>query len=164
MGRTAVAVVSSRALPASAKSRPDPDVEARLETLSKQLGYGRHLRPGRSHVAFIVLIVVGAWVVFSFGKTITSLNTATERQGTLTAETVALNAQLDAGRRELELVQTDAYQSLQARAYGIGAPGEIAFSLEDGSPLPPQIRPLGAPGTETEQKPLDAWLRLLFGD
>jgi hypothetical protein len=165
MGRTAVAVLESGAQPVATRREPEHEVNDRLATLSKQIGYGRRLRPGRSHVALVIAVVVGFWVVLSFGRTITQLNAATDRQASLTSETAALTAQLDAGHRELDLIQTDAFQALQARALGIGAPGEIAFSLETGAPAPAHIVPLGATGSELSgQTPLDAWLRLLFGN
>jgi len=166
MGRIAVATLPARALPADGpRTSPDPVVEAQIATLKKQIGFGRKYRPGRSHVGLIVLIVVGAWVVLSFGRTITSLNAATDRQAALTAETAALSAQLSAVHREMDLIQTDAFQGLQARAYGIGASGEIAFSLDADAPQPPAIAPLGADANSgTPQTPLDAWLRLIFGN
>jgi len=166
MGRTAVATLPSRALPADGpRTSPDPAVEAQLATLKKQIGYGRKYRPGRSHVALIILIVVASWVVLSFGRTITQLNAATDRQAALTSETAALTARLEAVHREMDLIQTDAFQGLQARAYGIGAPGEIAFSLDVDAPAPPAITPLGTDAnSDAAQTPLDAWMRLIFGN
>ena len=165
MGRSAVAVLESGAQPAVSRRPSEQEVDDRLSTLGKQIGYGRRLRPGRSHVALVIAVVVGFWVVLSFGRTITQLNAATDRQAGLTSETAALTAQLEAGHRELDLIQTDAFQALQARALGIGAPGEIAFSLEADAPAPAHIVPLGTAGSDlTDQTPLDAWLRLLFGN
>jgi len=165
MERPAVAIAASRVLPTPAQRTPDPQVEAQVATLRKQLGYGRRLRPGRKQLGLIALLIVGAWVVLSFGRTITQLNAASDRQAALAVDTAALSAQLDAGEREVELVQTDGFQALQARAFGIGAPGEIAFSLESAAPAAPPLAPLGSigPGAQAHT-PLDAWLRLLFGD
>ena len=116
-------------------------------------------------MVLLVVVVISAWVVVGFGRTITSMNAAVDRQAALTAENQMLSAQLDAGERELDLVQTDGFQSLQARAFGIGAPGEVAFSLETDAPAAPQIVPLGSSGTASDSKaPLEAWLKLLFGD
>jgi len=166
MGRIAVATLPSSALPADGpRTSPDPAVEAQLATLKKQIGYGRKYRPGRSHVALIVLIVIGSWVVLSFGRTITQLNAATDHQAALTAETATLNAKLAAVHREMDLIQTDAFQGLQARAYGIGGPGEIAFSLDTDAPPPPAITPLGGnTNGGAAQTPLDAWMKLIFGN
>ena len=165
MGRSAAAFADTRVLPTPAQRRADPAVEAQFATLHKQLGYGRRLRPGRKQLGLIVLLVIGSWVVFSFGRTITQLNFASDRQAVLAADTAALSAQLEAGQREVELVQTDGFQALQARAFGIGAPGEIAFSLESAAPAAARVAPLGSTGPGAQpQTPLDAWLRLLFGD
>ncbi len=165
MGREAVAVLPSRALPVAVRRGQEPQADAQLTSLRKQLGYGRRLRPRRSHFALIALVIVAFWVVLSFGRTITQLNAANDRRTGLMAETAALSAQIDAGHRELDLVQTDGFQALQARAFGIGAPGEIAFSLEAGAPVASEVTPLGSVGREGQaQTPLDAWLRLLFGD
>lgn len=125
----------------------------------------RRFRLTRGHVVAVVLVIVGLWVVLSFGRTITQLNAATDREQRLTDETAQLAAQLDANRRELELVQTDAFQALQAREFGIGKPGEVNFSLEPGAPSPPPVIPLGNEGNQAApHTPLDAWLKLLFGD
>lgn len=165
MARTAVADLTSGTLPLAAQRRPNPQAEAQLTDLGRQLGYGRRFRPGRSHIGLIVVGVIAFWVVLGFARTMTQLNAATERRVALTAETTALTAQVDAAHRELELIQTDGFQALQARAFAIGAPGEIAFALESGAPSPAPVVPLGSEGAAAEpQTPLDAWLRLLFGD
>jgi len=165
MTTPAVHIAASRVLPTPAQRKPDAQVEAQLATLGKQLGYGRRLRPGKRHLGWIVLLIVASWALLSFGRTITQLNSASERQVALAAETAAISAQLAAGQRELELVQTDGFQALQARAFGIGAPGEVAFSLESAAPSAPRVVPLGSAALGAPpQTPLDAWLRLLFGD
>ena len=165
MGRSAVAVVDSRALSPATGGASDVDAGNQLSSLRRQLGYGRRLRPGRNHLALLVIVVVGAWVIVGFGRTITSMNAATDRQAALTAETQQLYAALAAGERELELVQTDGYQAQQARADGLGAPGEIAFSLPTDAPPAPHVVPLGEAGAAAEAaSPLEAWLKLLFGD
>lgn len=165
MARIAVAVLTSRTPPLAAQRRPNPQAEAQLTDLGRQLGYGRRFRPGRSHFGLIVVAVIAFWVVLGFARTMTELNAATERRAGLTAETAALTAQVDAAHRELELIQTDGFQALQARAFAIGAPGEIAFALEVGAPSPVPVVPLGSEGAAAEpQTPLDAWLRLLLGD
>jgi len=125
----------------------------------------RRFRPTRAHLVAIVVAVVAIWVVLSFGRTITALNSATDREQQLTDETAALVDQLEASQRELALVQTAGFQALQARSFGIGKPGEVNFSLEPGAPSPEPITPLGTEGNRAApQTPLDAWLRLLFDD
>lgn len=144
------------------ESRPR---KGRMQSLRVQLGSGRRFRLTRTHLVAAALVVVAVWVLLGFARTITELNSATDRQSALSDENAALVAQLDAGQRELELVQTDGFQALQARAFGIGAPDEIVFSLEPGAPSPEPVVPLGSnPARAVPQTPLDAWLRLLFGD
>ena len=68
--------------------------------------------------------------------------------------------------RELQRIGDRRYVLQQARAYGLGGPHEIPFSLEAGAPSLPPDAPgsssvrLGAP---TSTSPLEHWLTLLFG-
>ena len=157
MGRSAVGIAAD-----SAGSRAN-ERKGSASSGRGRLGLGRRFRPTRNHAVAAVLIVVGLWAVFSFGRTITQLNSATDRERQLADETAVLAAQLEASQRELVLVQTDGFQALQARAYGIGAPNEIVFALEPGAPSPPPVTPLGSERSQAvPQTPLDAWLRLLF--
>jgi len=109
------------------------------------------------------MLIVAFWLVLTFGRALGQLNDATQRQHTAAADAAALQSQLDAGRRELALVQTDAFQRLQARALGMGEMGELIFTLTSDAP-PPAIVPLGRSASAAVEKgPLDAWLELLFG-
>ena len=137
---------------------------------------GASARPGqrgfrlrRLHLVLIGLAIIGVWLVFVFARALGDVDLATARQQTVADEASALQARLDADRRELVLVQTDAFQRLQARAYGLGAPGEVVFSLPQDAPSPPSITPLGAGQGSARSAaeaatPLDAWLRLIFGN
>jgi hypothetical protein len=150
------------------RTRRGQDAGSRLSALGDQIGYGRpahRLRPGRGQLAIVALVIVGFWLVVVFGQALTELNSATAREAAASAEGTTLQQRLDADRRELEIVQTDAFQGILARAYGLGAPGEIAFSLDANAPSPEPITPLGSvPGPAQQETPLDAWLQLLFGD
>ncbi len=165
MTRAAVALASASELPLRARTAPEPELQQQLTTLGRQIGYGRRFRPGRSQLLLVGLLILGLWLVLVFGRALTDLNNASERQQALAAESQALSQRLAAGRRELQLVQTDSFQRLQARAFGLGAPGELVFSLESGAPTAAPVMPLGGAGAGPEVvSPLDAWLRLLFGD
>ncbi|MEO6351379.1 MAG: hypothetical protein ABIP53_12075 [Candidatus Limnocylindrales bacterium] len=112
----------------------------------------------------VAIVLIGLWFLAGFARTMTQLNTSSDRRAELTSQTIALTSRLDAGQRELELVQTDTFQALQARSYGIGAPWEISFSVPRG-PEAPRVVPLGsAASLAAPQTPLQAWLSLLFGD
>src|SRR3954451_11755969 len=123
----------------------------------------------RLHLVLIGLAIVAVWLVFVFARALRDVGHATARHQTVANEASTLQARLDADRRELVLVQTDAYQRLQARAYGLGAPGELVFTLPQDAPSPPPITPLGAgqrsaTSATDSATPLDAWLRLIFGN
>ena len=141
-----------------------PDLEHQLQQLGRPVGPRRPLRFGRSHIVALVLVVAAVWLVAVFAGTLSDLDHATQRRQAVVDESAALQQRLDADRRELLVVQTDAFQRMQARAYGIGEPGEQAFSLEADAPSPEPIIPLGQTQAAPEQStPLDSWLELLFG-
>ncbi len=165
MPTAAVALASTSEVPLRARLAPEPELQQQLTALGKQIGYGRRFRPGRSQLLLVGLLILGLWLVLVFGRALTDVNAATERQAVLARESQALSQRLEAGRRELLLVQTDSFQRLQARAFGLGAPGELVFSLESGAPTAAPVMPLGAAGAGPQTvSPLDAWLGLLFGD
>ena len=142
----------------------DSDLGNRLDSLGHQIGHGSGLRQRRFQILAIVLVVLALWLLLTFGRALGQLNDATQRETAAAAETRALQAQLESGRRELMLVQTDAFQAMQARALGMGANGEQVFALTADAPPPPQIVPLGgSSATASAKSPLDAWLELLFG-
>ena len=131
-------------------------------------GRSKGLRLRRTHVVLIVVGIIAVWLVFVFAGSIGDVDRATARQQQVTNEVNTIQARLNADKRELEIVQTDSFQGLQARAYGMGEPGEKIFSLPSDAPSPQPITPLGAssaaaPNATTAQTPLDAWLSLLFG-
>lgn len=161
MPQSAVAVaLTSEVRPAVPAGRSES-----LAALGRQVGYGRRLRPRRSHLGALIIVVIAIWLVLVFGRTLSQQNAANERQAAAHAEIAALQLRLEEGQRELELVQTDDFLRLQARGYGMGRADERVFSLLPGAPPPPAITPLGGVDPATiEQTPLESWLGLLFGD
>ncbi len=127
--------------------------------------YGRRLRPGRSQIALVAIVVVGIWIVAAFAGAINQLSLVSATHDDLATETAALDARVAAGNQEVILVQADGYQALAARAYGIGRPAEVYFALEEGAPSPEPVAQLGT-GDDSLRgaTALDAWLGLLFGD
>jgi len=121
----------------------------------------------RIHLALTVLGIVAVWLVFVFAKALSDVDHATAIHQSIATETEALQQRLDADHREQQIVQTDAFQRMQARAYGMGATGEIVFTLPLDAPSPPPITPLGAAAAKSASEtvsPLDAWLGILFGN
>jgi cell division protein FtsB len=141
-----------------------PSLEAQVAALG---GPVRRRRPhiGWAQVIFVGLLVIGSWLVLAFASTFQQLNEATASEASVQADIAAFQQRIDDGDREIALVQSDAFRQLEARAYGMGAPGEQVFSLEPGAPSPAPLAKLGAPPVETQSEtPLDAWLNLLFGN
>lgn len=143
----------------------DSELGNQLDSLGRQIGYGRGLRPRRAQILGIALVILAFYLVVVFGRALGQLNDATQRETAAAAETRTLQAQLEAGRRELVLVQTDAFQSQQARALGMGKNGELIFALTADAPPPAPIVPLGGSSSSgAAHSPLDAWLELLFAN
>src|SRR5574340_1428871 len=116
----------------------------------------------RQAAAMLGLLLV-VWIVFVFARAVTATSAARERAAALRADNAAQEARLAAEQDELTIVQGQPFVRLQARAYGLGQPGERPFSLAASAPAPPSIRPLGVPPTPTQPPtPLQAWLTLLF--
>jgi hypothetical protein len=139
---------------------PNPGASARTARTS--------FRPRRLHLILLLIAAIGVWVVVVFAGALGDVDHATARQQSIAAEAAALQARLDADHREQQIVQSDAFQRLQARAYGLGAQGEVVFTLPLDAPSPAPITPLGGdtPATTAESAttPLDAWLQILFGN
>jgi hypothetical protein len=134
-----------------------------MPTDAVALAARRHLLPRRVSLYVVIGVVVALWVVISFGRALATLNEAHQRAASLRAETAALEMRLAQGEAEMKLAQTPAFQHMLARALGMGPSGEQAFALTAGAPPAPAVEPLGA-DPAARGAPLDAWLRLLFGD
>lgn len=158
MPSDAVAVVST-----GASRTPPPESPPEGRRLPRRGGPRRSLRLARSYLLLAALVLLSAWLVLVFGRALSELNEANLRAAAVSAETAALDARLEAGQRELELVQGDAFQRMQARAYGMGLAGERAFALDADAPPPPQLEPLGGELPSVSRTPFESWLRLLFG-
>ncbi len=164
MSRAGAALASTIDPSGRAPAEPREDLQQQLSSLRRQV-YGRRFRPRPGHFILLAVIILGAWLLVVFGRGLAQLNEAADRQAVVAAEVAALSQRLDAGERELVLVQTDAFQQMQARSFGMGATGEIAFGLLPGSPEATSITPLGgASNAPADVSALDAWLTLLFGD
>jgi len=164
MSRAAVALASS--VPGAIGARGG--AEAPAGDASRKGSPGRspgRIRLTRTHLAIAAMAVIAVWLVIVFARAIADVDRATTLQQSVADESAALTQQLAADRRELELVQTDAFQRIQARAYGLGESGEQVFSLPADAPSPPAIVPLGSTtsANDVPTTPLDAWLEILFG-
>jgi cell division protein FtsB len=118
----------------------------------------------RRHVAFAIATLVVLWLLFTFARAVSQSTAATDRVAALQAENATLAAQLEAGRRELGLISSEAFAGQAGRAYGMGRSGERVFTLAEGAGPSPAMVPLGeAPGAGVASTPLEDWLTVLFG-
>jgi cell division protein FtsB len=121
----------------------------------------------RRRMAFLAAAFVSAWIVVVFARQVGEASAATTRAEQMRLANAELAADVDSLERELELIQRQEYILQQARAYRLGVPNEIPFTLSPDAP------PLAAdaPGSaavrlgagEPAVTPLESWLSLLFG-
>ena len=115
-------------------------------------------------VAAVIGLLLVVWIVLVFARAVAATSAARDRAASLRADNAAQEARLAAEQDELTIVQGQPFVRLQARAYGLGSPGERPFSLAADAPSPRPITPLGAPPVPSRPPaPVEAWLDLLFG-
>src|SRR5829696_7644856 len=120
----------------------------------------------RRRLAFVAGSLVTAWILIVFARQVGEASTANTRVAETRDANTALAGRVAALEREHELIQRQKWILQQARAYGLGAAGEVPFAVGDAGPLPADAPGSAAVrlGAVTEQTtPLEAWLSLLFG-
>jgi len=120
----------------------------------------------RRRLATILGVLLAAWIVVVFARQVGEAAAATGRAEAMVMANAAKRAEIAGLEAELVRIQQQGYVLQQARAYGLGGPKEIAFTLAPGAP------PLGANapgsaalrvGAPSSVSPLERWLTLLFG-
>ena len=118
----------------------------------------------RGAAAVVLGLFVAGGVVFVFAGTLTRATEIEAEAARARAEIAALQRRVEAGRAELEFIESDRFVEQQARAGGFGSPGERSFQLPEDAPSPPPVVLLGAAGgRDLPATPFDAWMELLFG-
>ena len=121
----------------------------------------------RRRTAAVVAGVLAAWIVIVFARQVSEASAATSRAVDIAADNVALQMQVAGLDRELDLIARQRFVQQQARAYRLGGPKEITFTLAPDAPALDEDAPgsaavrLGAVTDEVE--PLERWLTVLFG-
>jgi cell division protein FtsB len=153
--------------PSDAGGAPDAPEDGPPSTLTPDLSALPIAGLGRRQVALILGALVAVWLVVLFARQIGDASAATTRAEELAAANEALRADIDASRRELQLIQRHDYVLLQARGYGLGKGREIPFALAaDAPPLPsdaPGSAAVRVGADTTPASPFDRWMELLFG-
>ena len=120
----------------------------------------------RRRIAIGLGVLLAAWILVVFARQVSEAAAATGRAESMLAANATKRAEIDSLEGELARIQDPHYVLQQARAYRLGDPHEIPFTLAQGAP------PLGpdAPGSaalrvgaSTSVSPLERWLTLLFG-
>jgi hypothetical protein len=111
--------------------------------------------------------ILAAWVILLFARQVGEVGEATARAAAMRQENARLEVEAAALEAELALIQRQDYIEQAARAYRLGNPKEIPFTLDENAPPLPADAPGSAAvrlGTETVHvTPLEAWARLLLG-
>jgi len=120
----------------------------------------------RRRMATLLGVVLAGWIIIVFARQVSEASAATGRAEAMIATNADRRAQVAGLERELEQIQQQTFVMQQARAYGLGTPHEIAFSLAAGAPPLDANAPGSASvrlGARSSGSPLEHWLALLFG-
>ncbi|HLX35271.1 MAG TPA: hypothetical protein VKR30_08520 [Candidatus Limnocylindrales bacterium] len=151
-------------IPETAADPDDPAVSSRprLDSAGLPLPY-----MSRRRLAQLAGLAVAAWLLIAFGRTVASASAASDRADALRGQNAALQDVVTSLQGDLARVEDPRFIALQARAAGLGGPGEIPFTLAPGAPTPGPDAPGSAAvrvGAQPDHgSPLDGWLSVLFG-
>jgi membrane protein implicated in regulation of membrane protease activity len=122
----------------------------------------------RRRIAVLIGALVAAWVIVLFARQVGEASEATARADAMRAHNVQLQEDVAGLEHELQLIQRQSYIAQAARSYRLGNAAEVPVTLaEDAPALSPDAPGSAATrlGTASDQeRPVDAWARLLFGD
>ena len=164
--------------PTTARSAPDKDAPITAETdvndpVAALAAEGIDLSSltvagiTRRRVGWVAVGLLSVWIVVVFARQAGDAATASGRADQLARDNAALAAEVALLERELEIIEQPEYIAQQARAYGVGSPQEIPFTLDPSVPAPgpdaPGSASLRVGAVEERITPLDSWLSLLFG-
>jgi cell division protein FtsB len=144
-----------------APTPPQADGRARIDPAALPMPISRR------RLTVVAGLLVAAWLAIAFGRQVAAAAAATDRAEELRGANAALRDGVSNLQDDLASVQDARFIQLMARAYGLGGPGEIPFTLEAGAAAPGPDAPgsaavrLGA--RPSHASPLDGWLSVLFG-
>lgn len=120
--------------------------------------------PGRAAVWSVVALVLAGWLLVAFAGVLGESADLRERVARERAINEEMRARAEAGAREIALLDDDGFLDQLARAWGLGAGRERAFSLADPeAPAFPLPQLAGAPPAEPEPGIVNDLLRVLAG-
>lgn len=112
----------------------------------------------------LLILVVAILLAIVFAGEFAKANELNAQAAAARQQTLELKVRVEAGRREIVTIQTDAFLSQLARAFAMGDVVEHPFALRPGAPPPRAIVPLGTtPEPIEESTMLDDVLDVLLG-
>jgi hypothetical protein len=121
----------------------------------------------RRRVGWVAAGLLSAWIVVIFARQASEAANAANRADDIARENAALSAEVASLERELTIIGRPEYIAQQGRAYRVGTPNEIPFTLDPSVPDPGPDAPGSAGlrvGADADRPtPLESWLSLLFG-
>lgn len=121
----------------------------------------------RRRVGWVAAGLLSVWIVIVFARQAGEAASASSRAEGIGRDNTALAAEVAALEHELKIIERPEYVAQQARAYGVGSPQEISFTLDPSVPDPgpnaPGSAALRVGAHDDRPTPLESWLSLLFG-
>jgi cell division protein FtsB len=121
----------------------------------------------RRRVGWVAAGLLSVWIVVVFARQAGEAASASSRAEEIGRDNTALAAEVASLEHELQIIEQPAYVAQQARAYGVGSPQEIPFTLDPSVPDPgpdaPGSAALRVGAHDDRPTPLESWLSLLFG-
>ena len=147
--------------------RRDPEATRDDSTEQSSAASGPAVSFTRRRLALLVAGLFALWLVGVFARQVGEASTAASQADQMRARNAAMERDVASLEQELTLIKQPAFVSQMARAYLLGSPREIPFSVDPSAPSPGANAP-GSAGIKPEvptsqQRPLDSWLQVLFG-
>ena len=138
-----------------------------LAAASSGSGQGSVLPFTRRRLAMLVAGLFALWLVGVFARQVGDASSAGNQADQLRARNVAVERDVASLELELKLIREPAFVSQMARAYKLGSPREIPFTIDPNAPPLPS-NAAGSTGIKPERptnetNPLDSWMQALFG-
>jgi hypothetical protein len=149
--------------PAAAASSDTPTGRERVGRQASTLPAPRRERVvERRALIAIVAIVAGIAGAAAISRSMSDVIEARAEVADARALNESMQGKVEAGRREIEFAQQDAYLRFASRGFGYGRGRERAFALREGAGPPPSITPLGGDAEPPHDDVLASFLDVLL--
>jgi len=121
----------------------------------------------RRRLAALGIAFVVAWLALSLARQVGEASSVSVRADDLRLANAQLAHEVAVLQDAVDRVKDSRFVAFQARAFGLGGPGEIPFSLAPDAPElaadAPGSAVIGRPAEAAPRSNLEAWLVALFG-